>query len=76
MDHFRAVDDGSTNEKEDKGMATKSHVRVFSASHAKPNELDEQINDVIEQRGYEVKAVSISVGHGKLVALVVFKKLD
>jgi len=57
-------------------MATKSHVRVFSASHTKPNQLDEQINEEIEQRGCEVTAVSISVGHGQLVALVAFKKLD
>ena len=57
-------------------MASKSYVRVFSASQNKPNQLDEQINEELKQRGDEVTAVSISVGHGMLVALVAFKQLD
>ena len=57
-------------------MATKSHVRVYWADQDKPNQLDEKINAEIEQQGYEVTAVSIAVGHGRLVALVAFSKLD
>ncbi len=57
-------------------MATKSHVRVFSVSHRKPNLLNEQINEEIEQRGCEVTAVSVSIGYAKLVAVVAFKKPD
>ena len=55
-------------------MASKSYVRVFSASNDKPDQLDDQINEEIKQRGCEVTAVSISVGHGRLVALVAFKE--
>ena len=55
-------------------MASNSYVRVFSASNNKPDQLDDQINEEIKQRGCEVTTVSISVGHGMLVALVAFKQ--